>query len=334
MYPRDYALYLALITLCVTTNAGAEWFKSERVIMGTSVTVDIWHDKPAIAKKCSGQVFDEMDRINESMNPYREGSELYTINQQAAKHEVQVSDEIYQLIDKSLDISKASKGAFDITFASVGYLYDYRNKIHPTQQNIENNLDSINYRHIQLDPKKKTVKFKQHNVRLDFGGIAKGYAVDNAIALLEQCGIKNGLVSAGGDSRVLGDRNGKPWVMGVRHPRQNNKVAVRLPLSNAAISTSGDYERFFIEDGKRYHHIINPKTGQSVEKTWSATVIGDNAMTTDALSTTLFVLGAEKAIKFIDSQNNVDAIIIDDKGKMHYSSGLMPPETSQKKRLH
>lgn len=331
---RYFVFLFTLITLCATTNAWPEWYKSERAIMGTMVIVDIWHDKPEVANKCSKQVFNEMYRIDQAMSPLRDDSELSAINQHAADREVKISDEIYQLIDKSLELSRASNGAFDITFASVGYLYDYRNKIHPTEKNIKINLNAINYRHIQLNQKNKTVKFKHKNVRLDFGGIAKGYAVDNAIALLKTCGIKNGMVSAGGDSRVTGDRNGKPWMIGVRHPRQKDKVVVRLPLSNSAISTSGDYERFFIEDGKRYHHIINPETGTSVENTWSATVIGNDAMTTDALSTTLFVLGAEKAIKFIESYEGVDAIIIDDKGKMHYSSGLMPPEEPQSIQYH
>ena len=326
---RYCALLLAFMALSATTNAWPEWYKSERAIMGTLVTVDIQHDDAAVANKCSEQVFDEMNRIDRSMSPFREDSELSRINRDAADHVIKVSDEIYHLIDRSLDISRASDGAFDITFASVGYLYDYRNRIHPTEQNIENNLNAINYRNIQLDPENKTVKFRQRNVRLDLGGIAKGYAVDNAIALLEQCGINNGLVSAGGDSRVIGSRDGKPWMIGVRHPRQKGKVIVRIPLSNSAISTSGDYERFFIESGKRYHHIINPDTGTSADKSWSATVIGDDATTTDAFSTTLFVLGADKAIKFIESQQGYDAIIIDHKGIMHYSSGLVPPEASQ-----
>ncbi len=331
---RCSAFLFAFVTLSATTNVWPEWFKSERAIMGTTVVVDIWHEQQSVADKCSQQVFDEMNRINQSMSPLRKGSELSHINQHAADHEVKVSDEIYQLIDKSLTLSRASNGAFDITFASVGYMYNYRNKIHPTEKTIENKLNAINYKHIELNPEDRTVKFKQKNVRLDFGGIAKGYAVDNAIALLKTCGIKNGMVSAGGDSKVTGDRNGKPWVVGVRHPRQKNKVVVRIPLSNSAISTSGDYERFFIEDGKRYHHIINPETGTPVANTWSATVIGNDAMTTDALSTTLFVLGAEKAIKFIETYQNVDAIIIDSKGEMHYSSGLMPPEEPQNAQYH
>ena len=322
-------MLFTVATLSITSSVQAEWYKSKEDIMGTLITVDLWHTNTDIARQCSKQVFDEMRRIDLLMSHLRDDSELSNINQHAAEEEVKISDETYRLIKKSLEISEASNGAFDITFASVGYLYDYRKNIHPSAKNIEAHINAINYKNIQLDPINKTVKFKQHNVRLDFGGIAKGYAVDNSIALLKQCGIKNALVSAGGDSRVIGNRDGYPWMIGVQHPRQKNEVVVRIPVSDSAISTSGDYERFFIEGDKRYHHIINPKTGTSAKKTWSATVIGDDAMTTDALSTTLFVLGSEKAMDFIESYKNIDAIIIDSKGKMHYSSGLTPPEKTK-----
>ena len=162
--------------------------------------------------------------------------------------------------------------------------------------------------------------------KIDLGGIAKGYAVDNGIKILQTCGIQNALVSAGGDSRILGDKKGRPWVMGVRHPRDKNKVVVSIPLSDSAISTSGDYERYFIEGDKRYHHIIKPSTGQSADLTWSASVLANNAVTSDALSTTLFVLGTEKALELINTLDDIEAIVIDTKGKMFYSSGLMPPE--------
>jgi len=326
---RYLHVLLTVAMLSMTVNAQAEWYKSEQAIMGTLVTVDLWHNNADKAGQCSKQVFDEMHRIDQLMSPLRDDSELSNINQHAAEREVKISDETYRLIKKSLEISEASNGAFDITFASVGYLYDYRKNIHPTTENIEANINAINYKNIKLNPENKTVKFKQDNVRLDFGGIAKGYAVDNSIALLKQCGIKNALVSSGGDSRVIGDRDGYPWMIGVQHPRQRDKVVVRIPISDSAISTSGDYERFFIEGDKRYHHIINPKTGTPARKSWSATVIGDDAMTTDALSTTLFVLGPDKAMNFIESYKNVDAIIIDSKGKMHYSSGLTPPDNSK-----
>lgn len=293
--------------------------------MGTQIAVEFWDEDLQHAAQCAEQVFSEMRRIDALMSPYKPDSELSRINQRAADEVVPISGEMFRLLQKSLHMSELSNGAFDITFSSVGYLYDYRKGIKPSEEDIQQSLPRINYRHVMLDETNRSVRFARRGVRIDLGGIAKGHAVDNGIAILERCGIKGGLVSAGGDSRILGDRGNRPWMMGIRHPRQQGAVAVMLPLSNTAISTSGDYERFFIEDGERYHHIISPRTGKSVSSTWSASVIGPDATTTDALSTTLFVLGHEEGLRLIESLDGIDAVIIDAEGQMHYSSGLMPP---------
>ena len=154
------------------------------------------------------------------------------------------------------------------------------------------------------------------------GGIAKGYAVKNCLAILASAGIEHGLVSAGGDTGLLGDRKGRPWLVGIKHPRASDKTAVHLPLSNEAISTSGDYERYFIEDEVRYHHIINPKTGKSAQQVVSVSVIGQDPTYVDALSTTLFVLGLEQGMAFINNLPDYEAIIIDNQQKLHFSLGL------------
>jgi len=293
--------------------------------MGTSTVVELLGETPQLAETCSQRVFDEMHRIDELMSPYIEHSELAIINRDAAQHEVKIGKELFNLIKRSIEFSELSNGAFDITFASVGHLYDYRMKQHPSDKQIKRKLDAINYRNIKLNETDSRISFSHKNTRIDLGGIAKGYAVDNAIKILKNCGIKNALVSAGGDSRILGDKNGRPWVMGVRHPRDKTRVVVSIPLSDSAISTSGDYERYFIENGTRYHHIIKPTTGQSVNQTWSVSVMANEAITSDALSTTLFVLGTEKALQLINSLDDIEAVIIDANGKMFYSSGLMPP---------
>lgn len=322
------SLLLALVILLMSLlprEAVAEWYKDERAIMGTRIAVEFWDADHHHAEQCAERVFNEMHRIDELMSPYKPDSELSHINQQAAKGPIQISEEMFNLLKKSLSMSELSNGAFDITFSSVGYLYNYREGIKPTDEEIQQSLPNIDYHHVLLDEKTRSVRFTQPGVRIDLGGIAKGYAVDNGIAILVSCGIKGGLVTAGGDSRILGDRGNRPWMMGIRHPRKKDAVAVMLPLSNTAISTSGDYERFFIEDGKRYHHIISPRTGKSVTSTWSATVIGPDATTTDALSTTLFVLGPEAGLRLIESLSGIDAVIIDAHGQMYYSSGLAPP---------
>lgn len=313
------------LLLC-SFQINAEWFAYEQTIMGTRTAVELHAETEQIADKCSQLAFNEMKRIDALMSPYKENSELSKINREASDKAVKISPEFFNLLQRSIEFSEMSDGAFDITFASIGFLYDYRNNKRPSDEKIGQQLDAVNYKNIKLDETQKSVFFSHKNTKIDLGGIAKGHAVDNAINILSNCSIKNALVTAGGDSRILGDKIGRPWVMGVKHPRDDKKVVVSIPLSNAAISTSGDYERFYIEDGKRYHHILQPSTGKSVDHSWSVSVLANDALTSDALSTTLFVLGTKKALQLINSLNDIEAIVIDSNGKMFYSSGLMPPE--------
>lgn len=322
------------VLLCLLTAAAAAvphaglaaWHNDEQAIMGTSIRVEVFHDDAAFAREGMWAVMAEMHRIDHLMSPFREDSELSLANREAADHAVKISRELFDLIKRSLDFSRLSDGAFDITFSSVGYLYDYRKGVKPSDEQISAALPGINYRNLILDPRESTIKFARQGVRIDLGGIAKGYAVDNAINLLRAMGFREALVTAGGDSRILGDKHGRPWMTGIRDPRKAGESLVVIPLSNAAISTSGDYERYFERDGVRYHHIIDPKTGKSAGATRSATVIGPDATTTDALSTTLFILGWEKALKLVDSLPDIGAVIIDSAGQMHYSADLEPPK--------
>ena len=322
-YPRFILLTLGL-TLCVQPAALADWYKQQRDIMGTRISVELWHESAEIAASCSDRIFAEMHRIDALMSPFKSSSELSFINNNAAISAIEISAELAHLIERSLYFSEISQGAFDITYASVGYAYDYRKRLKPSDQAVALRLDAIDYRHINLQGRQ--LQFLHSDVRIDLGGIAKGYAVDQAIDMVRSCGISQAMISAGGDSRILGDKRGRSWIIGIQHPRQSDQVALILPLSDTAISTSGDYERFYIDNGERVHHIINPATGRSARASWSATVTGADAMTTDALSTTIFVLGAIKGMALIETLDGIDAIIIDSSGKLHYSSGLQPPE--------
>ena len=166
-------------------------------------------------------------------------------------------------------------------------------------------------------------------MRIDLGGIAKGYSVDCGIAILQRAGITHALVSAGGDSRIIGDRFGKPWIVGIRHPDHKDQVILRLPLVDTAISTSGDYERYFDENGVRYHHIIDPRTGHSASMVRSATVLAATATRTDGLSKTAFVLGAEAAVQIYEKLGDVEAVMVKPDGKVVYTKGLEPPPSGQ-----
>ena len=323
-YKSVLTVTILLLSSFFQTSVYADWFKADRAIMGTAIHVELWHENKETAEKNIQRVFDEMRRIDLLMSPYKKDSEVSLINADAAKHPVKISSELFNLIKKSLNISKLSNGAFDITFASVGYLYDYRKRQKPTKEEINERLKSINYRNIKLDNIKQTIFFTQANTRIDLGGIAKGHAVDNAIKLLQQHGIKQAMISAGGDTRIIGDKKGRPWYVGIQHPRIKKESAVILPLSQTAISTSGDYERYFIKDNIRHHHIIKPSTGDSARELRSVSILGSDSTTVDALSTTVFILGLNKGMKLISSLPNIEAIVIDNNGQMHYSTGLKP----------
>ncbi len=274
-------------------TAHAEWVtRVTDGIMGTRITVELWADDSHPAEPGIEAVLAEMRHIDESMSTYKPTSEVSQVNAKAADGPMRISKELFDLLTTANQYSELTEGAFDITYASVGYLYDFRKRVRPSEAAIKSALPAVNYRHVLLDAQHLTVRFSQPGVRIDLGGIAKGYAVDRGIDILKSLGFTRAYVSAGGDSRIIGDRFGKPWMVGIRDPRKGEGEAItRIPLVNAAISTSGDYERFFDEDGKRYHHIIDPHTGHSASKVRSATVIGPTATRTDGLSKTAFVLG-------------------------------------------
>lgn len=327
MAAGSFRCFLAISLLSLALAAGvtpayAQWLSREDAIMGTLIRVELWADDRAAGESAIDAVMEEMHRIDREMSPFKPESELSRINREAADHPVPISAEMFDILSRSIEFSKLSHGAFDITFSSVGYLYDYRRHIKPTDEQIKKALPGINYRHIELDERRQMVKFSRHGVRIDLGGIGKGYAVDNCIALLKRRGITHALVTAGGDSRVLGDREGRPWMVGIRDPRRKDNVVAVIPLINSAISTSGDYERYFEVNGVRYHHIINPKTGKSATGVHSVSVIGPDATTTDGLTKPVFILGPEKGLKLIESIHGVDAVVIDAAGRMFYSSGL------------
>ncbi|MVF12655.1 FAD:protein FMN transferase [Ketobacter sp. MCCC 1A13808] len=292
--------------------------------MGTRVYVELWWQNEARANELMQQVMDEMERINQLMSPYKTRSELSAINRLASEQAVPVSAELFRLIQTSVRYSDVSDGAFDITFASLGSEYDYRNKIKPTESQRKKAAALINYRDMVLLPADNSVRFRKKGMRIDLGGIAKGYAVDNAIAILQAAGVESAIVTAGGDSRILGDHRGRPWLLGIHNPRGDGQV-LKLPLEDVSISTSGDYERYFEADGVRYHHIIDPHKGASPSELMSASVLTDKSIDADALSTTLFVLGTDKALKLANSQPGVSAILIDRTGKVYYSSDLVDP---------
>jgi thiamine biosynthesis lipoprotein len=306
--------------------AHAEWLTRSENIMGTRCSVELWSEDKVRGEAAITSVFDDMKRIDRLMSTWKEDTEISQVNREGSKHPVKISPELFRLLQVSVEYSELTHGAFDITYASVGYLYDFKKGVHPDSAAIAKALPGINWRHMNLDAKRTTVYFTRPGMRIDLGGIAKGHSVDRGIEILQRQGITRAMVNAGGDTRIIGDRFGKPWVVGVRDPDHEGKVFLRLPLTDAAFSTSGDYERYFDEDGTRFHHIIDPKTGDSARKCRSVTVISGSATRTDALTKSVFIMGPEEGIAFINTLPDVDAVAVAPDGRVIYSKGLAPPE--------
>jgi thiamine biosynthesis lipoprotein len=298
------------------------WFSRDEAIMGTAIHVELWGEEPQAAERAIDAVMAEMHRIDRLMSPYKEESELSRINRDACREPVAIGAELFGLIERSLHFSQLSDGAFDITFASVGHLYDYRSGRAPDAAVLARARQAIGWQHLQLDAKRRTIRFGRDGMRIDLGGFAKGFVVDTSIAILKRLGVQHAVVAAGGDSRVMGDRRGRPWSIAIRDPRDAKRVVAVLPLQDTSISTSGDYERYFERDGLRHHHLIDPKTGTSPSSVRSVTILADDGLTSEGLSKCLFVMGLERGMRLIEAQRGVDAVVVDAAGALHFSSGL------------
>ena len=307
----------------VQGSVGAGWFRREEAIMGTAIEVELYASSRVDAEVAIAAVMAEMHRIDATMSPHKADSELSRVNAGAADGPVPVSDGMFGLLSRALSFSRLSDGAFDITFASAGHLYDYRAGVAPDEAALAAVRPLIDWRHVLLDTAARTVRFARPGVRIDLGGFAKGHAVDNAVTILRRLGIAHAMVAAGGDSHVMGSRGERPWTVAVRDPRREGAVVAVLPLEDVSISTSGDYERFFERDGVRCHHLLDPRTGKSPSAVRSVTIIADDGLTTEAFSKTVFVLGVEQGLRFVEAHAGIDAVIVDAQGALHYSAGLL-----------
>jgi thiamine biosynthesis lipoprotein len=292
--------------------------------MGTAISVELFAPDAASAEAACAAVMAEMHRIDHAMSPYKASSELSRVNREAPLRAVEVGEELFGLLQRAQAFGRLSQGAFDITYASVGHLYDYRLGVAPDDTTVALWKPGIGLAHLLLDPRRRTVRFGHPRTRIDLGGFAKGHAVDRATALLARHGIAHAYVAAGGDSRVIGDRGDRPWTIAVRHPRRRDELIAVLPLEDCAVSTSGDYERFFERDGVRHHHLIDPRTGRSPGGIASVTVLAADGLTAEALSKTVFVLGIEAGLRIVDAFPGVDALVVDAAGGLHASEGLLP----------
>ena len=286
--------------------------------------IEVFGPSQELCDRAVRVVRDEIDRLDAMMTTWKPVSPVMDVNNAAGDHPVAVPDELFALIQRSLELSELTGGGFDITFAGAGKLWNWRdpNPTVPDDATVAAVLLNVGWRGVQLDPAKRTVFLTKRGMRIGLDGIAPGYAADVAMKRIQALGIRDAMIDMSGDVLVAGLRDGKPWKVGVQHPRRAGEFLAVLPVTNRAVSTSGDYERFFIKDGRRYCHIIDPHTGRPAELCQSVTILAPTLATADALTKGVFILGPAKGIEFVETQRDVEAIVVGADGTVHLSKGL------------
>ncbi|MCL1864190.1 MAG: FAD:protein FMN transferase [Spirochaetes bacterium] len=313
-----------IIFFTISCSEANRTINLSKQLLGTTVTITVISDQTA-GPRAVHAAFDEISRIEKIFSIYKSESQLSIVNSKAHIKPVKVDSEVLDLIKLSIDISKKTDGAFDITFASMGNLWNYRNDefIPPSSVEVKKILPAFGYKNILIDEDNKTVMFLNPLTKIGFGGIAKGYAAKRAVAVLKDFGIKDGIVACAGDIQVFGDNKGKPWLAGIKHPREDSIIGTINLYGDESISTSGDYERFKFYKGKRFHHIINPKTGYPSESGLiSATVICSDPVYSDACATAIFVMGLKDCCDFLKREKFLSVILIDEDLTIYVSNSL------------
>jgi thiamine biosynthesis lipoprotein len=290
--------------------------------MGTSVSVYFWSDDDAKAAQAADAVFAEMKRLDELMTTWLPDSEVSRVNAAAGVAPVAVSDETFAVIARAQDIAVRTRGVFDITVGAFRGLWKFDQDMDgtlPDPAEVKRRLALIGYQHLVLDRAKRTVFLRKQGMSITLGGIAKGYAVDRCAELLRKLGFKSFMMQAGGDMYVAGKKGTDPWVVGIRDPRDfEGRYFATAPVEDHSFSTSGDYERGFVKGGVRYHHILDPRTGQPAHASRSVTIRARDAFTADAWSKVMFILGPKEALQVIQREKleDFEVIWVDDQNQV------------------
>lgn len=321
MVKFGFILSFLMGTMAFSQNIYKQNFK----LMGCGFGITVVSKDSISAQKQIDLAFEEMKRIERLISSWDPNSETSLINKNAGKEPVVVSDELFNLIQRSVKISNLTDGAFDITFASIDNVWKFDGSMTemPSEYSISESVKSIGFQNIILNSEEKTVFLKQEGSKIGFGAIGKGYAADKAKQLLIKNGVKAGIINASGDMNTWGKQpDGSDWKIAITNPLNKNHAFATLPLKNNAVVTSGDYEKYVEFNGVRYAHIINPKTGYPTKGILSVTVFAPTAELADALATSVFVLGKEVGIHRINQLPQIECIIIDEKGKVITSTNI------------
>jgi len=325
--PLVFLLIVFLICGC-----GKKEYSRVEFLMDTVVEIKVCHRNKVEAQKAIDSAMEEMKRVEQKMSRFLPDSEVSRINNEASSETVResgatrgwipVDDELFCLLKESVGLSELTRGCFDVTIYPLMKIWKFagENPRVPGDREIKEGLELVGYENMRVENGK--VRFAKKGMGIDLGGIAKGYAVDAAVRVLKEKNIGSAMVNAGGDIYVLGRKGGKPWRIGIRHPRKEGDILGVVEVEDRAIVTSGDYERFFFSGGKRYHHIFDPKTGYPANGCQSVTIVAKETSFADALATGVFVLGPRQGMDLIESLEEVEGVIVDKEGEVSVSSGL------------
>lgn len=301
-------------------------FRKELKLMGNRFEISVVAAEEAWAMARIDAAVGEIQRIERLLTTYDEGSETNLINRNAGIAAVAVSRETFGLIERSIRISGVTQGAFDISYGSVDkrlWNFDTQMEQLPDKETAKKMVRLINYRNILLDPEKCTVFLKEEGMRIGFGGIGKGYAAERAKLVMLEQGVDSGVVNASGDLTAWGYQpDGKPWTIGIVRPDVKRDIFSYLNITNMALATSGNYEKYILIGGKKYSHTIDPRTGLPVTGIKSVTIITPNAEIADAMATPVMIMGIRAGLYMINQLKDIEAIIIDDDDKVYTSDHI------------
>ncbi len=316
-----------LVFLCLagTSVLGQQTYRQTMKLMGSRFDISVVANSLKDGEQSIKLAEDEIIRIEKLISSWDENSQTSEINRKAGISPVKVGQELFTLIERSLQISKLTDGAFDISYASMDRIwkFDGSMKTMPSEELIKNSVSKVGYQNIQLDRTNQTVFLKQEGMKIGFGAIGKGYAADKAKELLMSKAVKSGIINASGDMNTWGKQpNGEEWKVAITNPLNKENAFALLPISEGAVVTSGNYEKRVTFDGKRYSHIIDPRTGMPSTGIISVTVFAPKAELADALATSIFVMGPEVGLNRIAQLPKVECVIIDDRGEIHTSENI------------
>ena len=317
---------LAVVATLACSAPGPRLMSKSHLTMGSEVRVTAWSAEEGVAYDAFDAVFAEFDRLDALLSVWQPGSDVLRINAAAGKAPVAVSRETIEILQAARRVSEWTDGKFDITFGALSdvwkFDHDQDNRV-PRTAAVATRLPLVDYRRVIIDDDAGTAFVEGAGTRVHLGGIGKGYAVDRAVLMLRAFGLRDFMVQFGGDLYVSGRSRDGPWRLGINDPRgEPNDSFATLELSDATLSTSGDYERFFIADGVRQHHLLDPDTGQPARGSRSVTIVTKRAMDADALSTGVFIMGAHKGMELIERLPDVEAVIVSADNDVLISSGL------------